>query len=292
MGAGGVTAPGAGAWRFACASVAGTTHLREERPCQDVGLCRLVAPAGDDGALLACGADGAGSAPRGDEGARLACESFLDALAELYPSPGAPTHGAADGDRAAWWSTAVGGWLTRFQAEVEARAERVAGSSRDFACTFLGALVGEGWAALVQIGDGAIVVDDGDDPERYCPFVWPQRGEYANETYFATDRRAAELLALGVVPRRVEEIALLTDGLQSLVLDYARTAPHDPFFRRMFAPVRAAPPGGCGELSAALAAFLASPGVRARTDDDTTLILATRRTSPGDGAGKPDGAGV
>jgi len=281
------------AWRFAGASVAGTAHLRDGRPCQDAGRCTLVAPSDEARALLACGADGAGSAARGDEGARLACASFVEAVEGLCASGGLPVvDAAADGERDAWWSTFVAEWLARFQSEVEGQAERVAAKGRDFACTFLGALVGEGWAGLVQIGDGAIVVDHGDEPDRYAPFVWPQRGEYANETYFATDRRAPERLVLGVVPRRVEEIALLTDGLQGLVLDYARMAPHDPFFRRMFAPVRSAPPGESGALSAALAAFLGSPRVRARTDDDTTLILATRRTSPSEVAGKPDGAGI
>jgi hypothetical protein len=60
----------------------------------------------------------------------------------------------------------------------------------------------------------------------------------------------------------------------------------------MFVPVRSAPPGECGALSSALATFLCSPRVRARTDDDTTLILATRRTSPCDPAGEPGGAGL
>jgi hypothetical protein len=293
MGPGGVTAAGVGAWRFAWASVAGTAHLREGRPCQDVGRCTVVAPASDAPALTACGADGAGSAARGDEGARLACASFVDAVEELYASGRRPD--AADGadrEREVWWSGVVADWLARFQAEVEQQAERVGGGGREFACTFLGALIEEGWAALVQIGDGAIVVDDGEAPGGYALFVWPQRGEYANETYFATDRRSAEHVALGVVSRRVEEIALLTDGLQGLVLDYARRTAHDPFFRRMFAPVRSGSPGECGALSAALATFLCSRRVRARTDDDTTLILATRRTSPCDPAGEPDGAGL
>jgi hypothetical protein len=41
--------------------------------------------------------------------------------------------------------------------------------------------------------------------------------------------------------------------------------------------VRAADPGRAESLSAQLAAFLVSQPVNARTDDDKTLVLATRR---------------
>ena len=270
--------PDGAVWRFGHASVAGTAHLREGRGCQDVGCCAVVAPAGDPGVLVACGADGAGSAPRGEEGARLACASFLESVSELYrpeQGDGAPDELA----RPAWWARLVEAWLTRFRDRVAQAAEPDRSDRREFACTFLGAVVADGWAGLVQIGDGAIVVDGGDGLESYASFVWPRRGEYANETYFATDDRAAEHVDLDLLPRRIDEIALLTDGLQGLVLDYARRAPHGPFFARVFAPFRAAS-DDCAALSAQLAAFLASPRVRARTDDDTTLILATRRTEP------------
>jgi hypothetical protein len=291
MGAGRLTPPPDGGWRFASASVAGSAHLRDGRPCQDAGRCAVVTPHGDGCALIACGADGAGSAARGDEGAQLACAAFVEAVERLYASGRRLEADGDDTEPAFRWSDVVGDWLLGFQAAVERRAEQVGGDSREFACTFLGALVEEGCAGLVQIGDGAIVVDD-DAPDRYRHFVWPQRGEYANETNFATDRRAGEHAELSVLPRRVEEVALFTDGLQGLVLDQARRAAHEPFFRRMFAPVRDAPPGECPPLSAALAAFLGSPRVRARTDDDTTLILATRRGEQPEPPGKPDGAGI
>jgi hypothetical protein len=284
-----VSLPDDRVWRCGHASVTGSAHLREGRGCQDVGCCALVAPAGEPGVLVACGADGAGSAPRGEEGARLACASFVETVTELY----CPAHGdgaSDEPDRRAWWAGLVEAWLAGFHARVARAAGPDAADRRELACTFLGAVVADGWAGLVQIGDGAIVVD-GPEPDRYAPFVWPRRGEYANETFFATDDRAAEWLDLDVLPRRIEEIALLTDGLQDLVLDQARRAPHAPFFARVFAPFRAAT-DDCAALSAQLAALLASPRVRARTDDDTTLILATRRTEPCEARGTSDGAGL
>jgi hypothetical protein len=75
--------------------------------------------------------------------------------------------------------------------------------------------------------------------------------------------------------------------LQRLALHYEGRTAHAPFFRPMFAPVRAADPGRAETLSTQLAAFLGSQPVNARTDDDKTLVLATRReplpaeTAPG-----------
>ena len=50
-----------------------------------------------------------------------------------------------------------------------------------------------------------------------------------------------------------------------------------PFFRPMFAAVRAAAGEAAGVALRRLAAYLSSPPVNERTDDDKTLILATRR---------------
>jgi hypothetical protein len=143
-------------------------------------------------------------------------------------------------------------------------------------------VVGEAGAAFVQLGDGAIVVADADDADAYCWVFWPQRGEYENVTWFATDPAAAARLDHAFVPRRVDEVALFTDGLQRLALHYASRTAHAPFFRPMFAPVRRAAPGCAEGMAGALAAVLASPTVNERTDDDKTLVLATRR-----GAGEP-----
>src|SRR5258708_32385476 len=68
----------AGAWRYAYASVAGTSHEKNGSPCQDAGSCRVVETIGGGPVLLAVASDGAGSARRSEEGARLAVELFLD----------------------------------------------------------------------------------------------------------------------------------------------------------------------------------------------------------------------
>ncbi len=107
---------------------------------------------------------------------------------------------------------------------------------------------------------------------------WPQRGEYANSTTFITDPSAMESLEVEFMPQGLEEVALFTDGLQHLVLDYSAQSVHSPFFERMLGPVRGSSSANHDDaLSAGLAEYLRSPTVTARADDDLTLVLATRR---------------
>jgi hypothetical protein len=70
----------------------------------------------------------------------------------------------------------------------------------------------------------------------------------------------------------------MSDGLERLTLNLGSRSVHRPFFAAIFAPLLAA--GGTGEipdLSAALEEFLRSDSVAARTDDDLSLLIATRR---------------
>ena len=133
----------------------------------------------------------------------------------------------------------------------------------------------------MQVGDGAVVVHWEDTPQSsdgYDWIFWADEAAYANETTFLTDERAAGNLQHTLVNYRLDEVALFTDGLQRLALHYETRTAHAPFFEPMFAPLRAAANDGrANELSASLAAFLDSPSVNERTDDDKTLILATRR---------------
>ena len=158
------------------------------------------------------------------------------------------------------------------------RAERVleeaaarGATPRQLACTFLGPLVGDGWAAFVQIGDGAIVFDG---EAGYKLAFWPDNGEYANTTRFLTDPDYREHLRIEVFERSISDLAVLTDGLQMLALDFATAGVHDRFFSPLFRTVRDGPDEET--LRASLLEFMDSKRVNDRTDDDKTLLLATR----------------
>jgi len=76
------------------------------------------------------------------------------------------------------------------------------------------------------------------------------------------------------VRERIQEVALLTDGLQMLALNFAARKPHAPFFEPLFTALRGAV--SPDDLVVPLRAFLDSDAVNSRTDDDKTLVLATR----------------
>jgi hypothetical protein len=155
-------------------------------------------------------------------------------------------------------------------------AERHGSEPRELASTLLVVVVGPSGGGALQIGDGVIVVSDG--ANGWCWVFWPQRGEYANTTHFLTDEDAAERLQLEPFVGQVTDVALMTDGLESLALHYASKSVHEPFFHGMFQPLLDA--DGAEEinrLSASLERFLSSERVGSRTDDDVSLILATCR---------------
>lgn len=259
----------AGSWRYALASVAGTSHARQGTPCQDASACEVLIAADGSRVLVAVVADGAGSAARSGEGAQLACAHFVERIRALLANGGGPRDLTRE---------FIVAWLADFQRAIVMRVEVAGGIPRDYACTLLAAVVGDDAAAYCQIGDGAIVVAAPDEPEGYCWVFWPQHGEYENETVFATDLDAPRLIMVEQAGQAVDEVAIFSDGLQRLALHYEGRTAHAPFFRPMFAPVRAADPGRADALSTQLATFLASPAVNARTDDDKTLVLATRRS--------------
>jgi hypothetical protein len=148
---------------------------------------------------------------------------------------------------------------------------------REFACTLLTAIVSDDGAVFSQIGDGVIVVAEDD---RYQTVFWPQSGEYANTTFFLTGSDFEERLAFRSLGAPVLELALLTDGLQSLALHYASRAVHAPFFDPMFQSLRQAQDPE--ELEGPMKDFLHCKLVNDRTDDDKTLVLATRRSPTDD----------
>lgn len=254
-------------WRIAAASVIGTSHLKQGTVCQDYHACRLFKDADRKPVAVLVASDGAGSAAQANEGSFLACRTIVEAV---------EVHLAADGRVAEIGGDTVRSWVTLVQDAIAHRANEAGAVPRDYACTLLAAIVGDNDAAFLQIGDGAIVVSD--LPGEWAWIHWPQRGEFANTTYFVTDENAADCMAFDLVERTLDEVALFTDGIESLVLHYASKAVHDPFFNRMFLPVRALVRGGLDtELSRSLEDYLGSQAVCARTHDDKTLILATRR---------------
>src|SRR5262249_11494427 len=102
----------------------------------------------------------------------------------------------------------------------------------------------------------------------------PQSGEYANSTNFITANNFDQRLEFVSTHAGFSDVALLTDGLERLALHFDSQTPHAPFFDPFFRALRATE--DYQVLNEALAKFLASDSVRERSDDDKTLILASR----------------
>jgi len=252
-------------WRTLAASVVGTSHASAGLPCADACAVRVLRRRRAGGSLLvAVAADGAGTSERAPEGARLACEAVL-ARARRWA--------AGKADLSTFGREAFLPWLDEVRARIGAAARAEARESRDYSCTLLVALVSERWAVFFQIGDGSIVYRSGNGA--YVPALWPQTGEYANCTWFVTDEDAAGRVQ-STAAENVHEVALLTDGLQGLALRFSTREAHGPFFEPMFARLRREREGQPKGLLEELRAFLGSAPVNQRTDDDKTLVLATR----------------
>lgn len=249
-------------WRIASASVAGASHLLAGTPCQDAHACRADA----DG-LVAIASDGAGTAAHSDEGASIAVQVLGDLL---------DAHAMSDRGAAGLDAATVRELYARVVSAIGENALAEGREPRDYSCTLLAAFVDDGGGTFMQVGDGAAVIRMAGETA-WRVVLWPQRGEYANETNFVVGGRVLDDLDLVHVPGRIEDVVLITDGLENLVLDKAgRTAP-PAFFEHVAGPVRGlAGPGRDEALSNHLARYLGSPDVSARTDDDVTLVVACR----------------
>lgn len=248
------------AWKLLYQSIVGTSHEKNGGLCQDYCLATRIQT--EDGELLvaAC-ADGAGSAPLGQLGAEVSCNKFIQMVSEALQNG----LRLPDVNRSTFvtWFGAIHDALVNKATEREM-------SVRDLACTFLAAIIGPRDAAFAQLGDGGIVIGR---ENVYDVVFWPDHGEYLNTTFFLTDP-AFESHLMFTTRGFVDDIAMLSDGLQMLALNFVARQPHVPFFVPFFKALREAPRED--ELVAPLRSFLGSGVVNERTDDDKTLILATR----------------
>lgn len=253
-------------WKVLNQRAVGTSHAKTGAPCQDAeSIGRHIDAKGDEYLVVVC-ADGAGSAAHAEDGSAEACAAAQEFIA-IDLRDGLPSNEAELHIIASRWLESISGAIGDLAA-----ARGII--PRDLASTLLLAVAGPNVSIFAQVGDGAIVVSDG----TACDVVfWPERGEYANQTVFVSDPASLLKAQLAIRPA-VDEFSVLTDGLQSMALTYATKTAHAPFFLPMFRTLRAAEDPA--SLQGELRKFLESEPVNERTDDDKTLVLATRLRPP------------
>ena len=114
------------------------------------------------------------------------------------------------------------------------QASKVVDLMADYHCTLvLVAWVGDR-AAAAQIGDGAAIAESGGT----CKMLTiPQRGEYANETYFVTEPHFRQTI-FNRETSGITAIMLFTDGLQNHAVDFRNKKAHDLFAPAVIAKLR------------------------------------------------------
>ena len=242
-------------WHVSGVSVQGTW---ESKPCQDAHAYRVL----DDDCLVVALADGAGSAPFSEEGAqratKVACDKMQDMLTDKVPSK----------ERA--WKKLMKSVFAQAREALMAQAEDR--DLRDLATTLTCAVGTPSQLVVAQLGDGLVVARPMNEEALFVAGK-PQRGEYANSTYFLTDDRAIKKIAVRFY-KPVQALVAITDGLLNLAVEYPGCIPFADFFDPLINFVERE--GAGPETNSKLENFLSSDQVCERTDDDKTLVVAVR----------------
>ena len=266
-------------WRVVAATAVGTSHHRAGKGCEDHFDSMTLST---DLHVFAV-ADGAGSATRAADGAHVVVAASLKAAQQVLEGNSQPD--SEDG-----WNRLLNFILSEVRHTLETMTTtslsllpgavlddletyplQLVVPLREYAATLLMAIISKDWIALLQLGDGMIVIETGRQ-EYWCPVPPAHDSQYVNDTHFITDPNYYEFAHYRSLPAvHVRGVALLTDGLQLLASDIATQEPHPPFFKPLFAFASRS-----DATNKDLEAFLTSDRVCQRTDDDKTLVLAVR----------------
>jgi Protein phosphatase 2C len=255
-----------GQWSWVGACSTGSAHVQAQTSCDDSAAC-LEFRENHRSILLAIVSDGAGSADHGAVGSRIVVRHFASAAFNFLRSGGLPSAINEEISR---------GWLDEVRDRIFSVAQRMTAQPRDFAATLIAVFVCNDHVSICHVGDGACALRGRGADQGWLIPSWPSHGEYASSTYFVTDDPVPNL-RITHLPGEFCEVAVFTDGLERLALDFTHKVAFAPFFDPIFRPLAAGlGPGRDRKLSVQLRTFLDSPVVNERTDDDKSLVLARR----------------
>jgi serine/threonine protein phosphatase PrpC len=248
-------------WKAVVHSAIGTSHQKQEIPCQDRGDYRIF-----NDVIVGAVADGAGSAKYSDVGAKLAVDTILKCFADINESlEQRISQPLSQEEIKKLFEKIVKIVITNLHDQANSQGYSV----DELACTLLVFVATPDWLAAMQIGDGFIVVRLQDLD--YQLLFQPDKGEFANETTFITSNNALEEMKVDIISGAQEFISASTDGLEKVAIRMSDWQPFPPFFQPFEEYLQeTAHPEQENEY---LMSFLNSERLNARTDDDKTLLL-------------------
>ena len=247
------------------ASRQGASHLKDGTPNQDSVMVATSCLGRLGPAAIMAVSDGAGSGRYSQFGSQAACAAGVASLARQL-----------DRNRA----IAVKGHLLRSALQRAIRsarrsvidtAHRSAGAVNvnDYACTVMLVLASERLVGVAHVGDGCVVVGDGDE---WRLLSEPDNGEFANETKFLTNPRNVPRVAV-TSGSGVRCVAAITDGLQDVALSLG-TAPYERFWTPLY---RALNRSSESTPDAVLETLLRKVGDGGKAIDDCTVAVCIRK---------------
>lgn len=250
-------------WKVIGQSVIGISHEQNQKVCDDRCQYRVIQLPSEQEALICFVSDGAGSA-------KFAATAAESAVAIATESAAALVMEREDVNEKDLFSI-----VELIYDHLQHLANQEGVFKNEYSCTLLGCIILENKAGFLQIGDGAIVCSERGG--QYHQLWWPENGEYQNTTYFVIDDKNLPNLNVRIIEDEITELAIFTDGLQQLALNYTTSTVHQPFFKGLFPSLRkATEEQHLSILSRRLAEYLSGEVINSRTDDDKTLVLATR----------------
>lgn len=258
-------------WRCTGISVRGQSHARDGKPCQDAQGWAQV----NDTLILAC-ADGAGSAAHAEWGSALAVETAVAHI--ISHAMGWRMANDPEGRQANLLDALDGAFQSARDALTEL-AEREQVALRDLAATLLLAVVSDGHTAAAQIGDGAIVYSV-DGHKEFNTLTTPVHGKYVNETVFLTQENYTDYLQLQEIEGSARHLALFSDGFEPVAIKYATGEPNPGLFAGLFEFM--SDTSSQDIRKDAVTRLLTGERIAERSDDDKTLVLATRCNGSGE----------
>ena len=176
------------AWRAIARSSVGTSHQKQQMPCQDYGGCKIL-----NDVIVGAVADGAGSVKYASVGAKLAVKTVLEYLTDV--DEWRQFQPLCEEEAKKLFSMTMREVVTAMDEQAASHGYSI----DDLACTLLVVIATPAWVAAMQIGDGFIMVRF--QQEEHILLFQPDKGEYINETTFVTSVNSLDKMRLSQIHR-------------------------------------------------------------------------------------------